>query len=206
MPTIKNSAYLIPRGTSQLVITPAYEKPLLQLKYNSGQADRDKWIKELSKFPEGLPPSAECEQREAEQEMERLAATYGVEAFRKVYPIDDLFIRAFDSCQTVTLTSQQGAVPDMDKAPPMLIDEFMALNVPGMDRTKAEKLVAANLTVDLMPMAELRSVASLTGLSNNLIRATIEAARTRPQQPVVRNVPSAPAELRVTSMEAAGIK
>lgn len=205
MPLIKNSAYLVPRGTSQLVVTPAYEKPLLQLRYNTGQADRDKWIKELATFPTGLPPAAEAENRECDPEMERLAATYGVVNFRKVYPLDDMFIKAFESCQTVTMPSQQHTIPNMDKAEPILVDEFLALNVPSLDRAKAEKLVAANLTVDLMPMAEIRSVASLTGLSNNLIRATIEAARVRPQQPVVRMVPSAPAELRVSSVEAAGI-
>ena len=197
MPLISFIACLIPRGTSQLMVIPGYEHPLLQLKYNTGVADRDKWVKKLPTIPEGVPPSGHARELNMEAEMERLGATYGANMFRKVYPLDDLFEKAFASCQIAKLPGQENAVPDMAPAPAEFVDEFVALDVPGLSKAKAQKLADAGYMVSTMAMSEARAVASVTGLSLNLIRTTIEASqRATPLETAPRKVPSAPSEMR----------
>lgn len=198
MTHIKTNAYQIPRTTSQLIVTPAYEKPLLQIRYNTGQADRAKWVQELAQFPAGIPESAKVVEKDMEVEMQRLAAQYGVETFRKAYPTDEMFERAFQSCESIALPQTANMVPDMDSTPESLVEEFVELRVPTLDVGKAAKLVKAGLQVDTIAMSDVRSVASLTGLPSNLIRSTIEAAKARPAPSVPRGAPSAPSELRAT--------
>lgn len=202
MPLITHIAFLIPRSTSQLVVAPGYEKPLLQLKYNAGQADRDLWVKTLPAIPPGLPVSAHARELNCEAEMTRLAATYGVDAFRKVYPLDDLFEKAFASCEIAAMPEVENAVPDMAPVPSSLIDEFLELHVPSLDRAKATKLVEAGFQVLTMGNADVRSVVALTALSTNLIRSIIEASKRAIPANVPRGAPSAPSEMRATSIEA----
>lgn len=197
MPLISFIACLIPRGTSQLMVVPNYEHPLLQLRYNTGVADRDKWVKKLPEIPAALPRTAHARELNMEAEMERLGATYGANMFRKVYPLDDLFEKAFAACQIATLPGQENAVPDMAPAPQEFIQEFCALNVPSLTAAKAKKLVEAGYMVSSMAISEARAVAAVTGMSLNLIRSTIEASkRINPVSDVPRQVPSAPSEMR----------
>jgi hypothetical protein len=205
MPLIRHVAFLIPRSTSQLLVVPLYEKPLLQIKFNANQGDRSLHIKQLPEIPKDLPPSAEVRELNEESEMERLAATYGVDNFRRAYPIDEAFTKAFESSQTVTLPSQDGHVPDMAKAPESLVDEFLELRVPNLDRAKATKLVEAGYQVLTISNNDIRAIAAVTGLSNNLLRATIEAAKSATPIPAPRGAPSAQSELRATSVDAPGL-
>ncbi len=64
MTLIANRPFMIPRGTSQLVFTPAYEKPLLQLTYNTN-GDRATWVKELEEWPDGCTPASRERERHA---------------------------------------------------------------------------------------------------------------------------------------------
>ncbi len=202
MPLIKHAAFLIPRSTSQLVVVPLYEKPLLQLKYNTGVADRSMHVKELSEFPKDLPKTAAVVELNPEPEMERLAASYGVDTFRKAYPTDDLFTRAFEASQTVIFPDQANAVPDMTVAPEALISELLELRVPNLDRAKATKIVEAGYCAATLANQDAKAIAAVTGLSANLIRATIEASKSAVPTAGLRGAPSAPSELRATAMEA----
>ena len=205
MPIITNTAYLVPRGTSQLVCAPAYEKPLLQLKYNAGQGDRDKWVKTLPEIPKDLPPAAHRKELDCEAEMTRLAATYGVENFRKVYPIDDAFTHAFEACQIAVLPGSEGAIPEMTSTPEAMVEEFVELNVPSLNKAKAKILVENKFTVSNIGLTDLRSVAAVTNLSEHLIRAIVEAAKKSVEAafaPANRGAPSAPSLMRATSIEA----
>lgn len=204
MPIITNTAYLVPRGTSQLVVCPAYEKPLLQVKYNTGVGDRDKWVKTLAEIPKDLPPAAHRKELDCEAEMTRLAATYGVDLFRKAYPIDESFIKAFEACQVAVLPGAEGAIPNMAPTADAQIAEFLELNVPSMDQTKAAILVENQFTVSNIAATDARSIGAATGLSANLIRATVEAAKKAVEAafaPAPRGAPSAPSLMRATSME-----
>jgi hypothetical protein len=205
MTLIKNSAYLIPRGTSQLMIVPAYEKPLLQVKFNTGMADRAKWVQTLPAVPKDLPPAAHARELNCESEMTRLSAQYGVDSFRKVYPVDELFVKAFDACATAALPTEGNAVPDMVSTPTAMVDEFIELNVPSLDRTKAEKLVEAKFTVSNIGGTDTRAISAATGLSNNLIRSIVEASQKAVHSAFAaapRGAPSAPSLMRATSIEA----
>jgi hypothetical protein len=198
MPIILHTAFLVPRGTSQLMVCPAYEKPLLQLKFNTGQADRGLWVKTLPEIPKDLPPNAKQKELGLEAEMTRLAATYGVGNFRKVYPIDELFEKAFASCEIAVLPGAEGAVPDMAPAPSTLVDEFVELNVPTLSRDKATKLVEAGFQVCNIANSDIRAINAVTGLSTNLLRSIIEASKRAAPAPLPRGVPSAPSEMRAT--------
>lgn len=205
MPLITHTAFLVPRGTSQLIVAPAYEKPLLQVKFNAGQGDRDKWVKTLPAIPAGLPKSAQQRELNCEAEMERLAATYGVDSFRKVYPLDELFVKAFEACQVAVLPGQEGAVPDMAPAPEAMVESFLELNVPSMDKAKAAKLVESGFQVFNIANSDVRAITAVTGLSSNLIRSVIEASKKVADTafaPATRGVPSAPSQMRATSIEA----
>lgn len=180
MPLITNHAFLIPRGTSQLVVAPAYEKPLLQLRYNTGQADRAFHVKQLPEIPAGLPPKAQAQDRDCEAEMTRLSASYGIDRFRKCYPIDDLFIKAFEACTVSALppaANAGSAVPDMAPAADTIIDEFLSLRVPTLTKEKAKKLVDAGFDTESILNTDVRSIEALTGLSTNLIRSIVEASK-----------------------------
>ena len=49
---------------------------------------------------------------------------------------------------------------------------------------------------------DAKAIAAVTGLSANLIRATIEASKSAVPTAGLRGAPSAPSELRATAMEA----
>jgi hypothetical protein len=192
-------AFLIPRSTSHTVLAPSYEKPLLQLKWNTN-GDRGTWVKELPTLPPGIPPAAATQERNCEGEMMRLASNYGIEAFRKVYPIDEIFEKVFAACQTVVMPSQQQDVPNMELTNEMLVAELLELNVPAMDETKAKKIIEAGHTVASLPHVDAKGLAGITGLSTNLIRSVIEAAKLR-EADAPRGAPSAPSEFRATIKE-----
>jgi hypothetical protein len=192
--------FLVPRGTSHFLAVPAYEKPLLQVTYNTN-GDRATWVKELTEFPAGFPPNSKAKELNAEGEMSRLAARYGFETFRKVYPIDDIFLKAFEACQTVTLPSAGGEVPDAEQTVGMLIEDIMKLNVPAMKPEQAAKLVDAGHTIDSLPHVDAKSLASKTGLNLNMIRSTIEAAKLQAAADAPPRAPSAPTQFKATILE-----
>lgn len=197
---IANKPFLIPRSTSQFVCTPAYEKPLLQLQFNTN-GDRATWLKELTEWPPGTTPAAKQRERHVEAEATRLAATYGYERFRKVYPLDEMFVKAFEACQTVTLPGQAGDVPDAEQTTGMLIADLMALKVPMMTEAYAAKIVEAGHTVDSLPQADAKGLAAKLGLNVNLIRSTIEAAKLQLAADAAPRAPSAPTQFKPTVME-----
>lgn len=202
MPLTKIKAFLIPRGTSSVVTAPSYEKPLLQMKHNAGQGDRSLHLKEIP-WPEGLPASGQAKELDCEPEMQRLAAQYGIELFRKCYPIDEMFEKAFEACGTVALPQDTNPIPDATASTEVMVQEFLDLHVPSLGKTQALKLVECQLTPELLLHADAKAVAQTTGLPINLIRSTIEAARVIPAEP--RGAPSAPSQFKPTKVEAPGL-
>lgn len=205
MPKVAAVPFLVPRSTSQLVCAPLYERPLLQAKYNTS-GDRATWVRELSEWPADLPPSARYLEVSPESEMSRLAATYGVEAFRKVYPIDELFRKAFAACEVLpSLDAQPVEIPNLEKTSEHLVAEFLELNVPAMTKEKAEALVKANYTADTVSAADAKAVSAATGLPLNFARSVIEAAKLRVQRErVTDGAPSAPSRFQ-PKVEAPGL-
>jgi hypothetical protein len=182
--------FIVPRSTSAFMLAPGYEKPLLQKRWNTN-GDRASWVKELDALPPGIPASASAQERHPDYEMQRLATTYGIATFRAVYPNDDLFVRAFESCQTVTLPSQDNAVPLVDQSREACATELLHLNVPTLNMERALKIVDAGQTLDSLPNTDSKGLAGVTGLPLNLIRSTIEAAKLRAPQRA-SGAPSAP--------------
>lgn len=197
--------FLVPRSSSQLVCAPAYERPLLQAKYNTS-GDRATWVRELSEWPTDLPASARYIEVDIENEMSRLAATYGVALFRKVYPIDELFRQAVNACAVLPdMTVPQAEIPNLEKTSELLVDEFLELRVPAMTREKAELLVKANYTADTLAAADAKAVSATTGLPLNFVRSAIEAAKLRNKaQQVPDGAPSAPSRFQ-PKVEAPGL-
>lgn len=202
MPLTKIKAFLIPRGTSSVVTAPPYEKPLLQMKHNAGVGDRSMHLREID-WPTDLPASGQVRDLDPEAEMQRLAATYGVDLFRKCYPIDELFVKAFEVCGTVALPQDTNPIPDASLSNEVLVQEFLELRVPSLGKTQATKLVEAGLTPELLVSADAKAVAQVTGLPHNLIRSTIEAAKAVPAEP--RGAPSAPSQFKPLKVEAPGL-
>jgi hypothetical protein len=202
MPLIKIKSYLIPRGTSSVITAPPYEKPLLQMKHNAGQGDRSMHLKEIE-WPVDLPASGQVKNLDCDTEMQRLAASYGVEMFRKCYPIDEMFGKAFEVCGTVALPQSENPIPDATASNEIMVQEFLDMRVPSLGKAQALKLVEANLSPELLVGADAKSVAQVTGLPLNLIRSTIEAAKAVPAEP--RGAPSAPSQFRATKVEAPGL-
>jgi hypothetical protein len=202
MPLTTIKSFLIPRGTSSVVTAPSYEKPLLQMKHNAGQGDRSMHLKEIE-WPKDLPSSGKQRELDPEAEMQRLAAQYGVELFRKCYPIDEMFIKAFEACGTVALPQDTNPIPDATSTPEFLIEEFLSLRVPSLGKAQALKLVEANLSPELLAGADAKAISQVTGLPINLIRSTIEAAKAVPAEP--RGAPSAPSQFKPTKVEAPGL-
>lgn len=203
MPLIKIKAYLIPRSTSSVITAPPYEKPLLQMKHNAGQGDRSMHLKEID-WPADLPVGGQVKELNEESEMQRLAATYGVETFRKCYPIDEIFVKAFEVCGTVALPQDTNPIPDATASNEIMVQEFLELRVPSLGKAQALKLVEANLSPDLLHGADAKAIATVTGLPINLIRSTIEAAKARPAF-ATSGAPSAPSQFKPTKMEAPGL-
>lgn len=197
MAIIKNAAFMIPRGTSHLVVAPLYERPLLQLKFNTS-GDRASWLKTLDAIPEALPPAAHASERDLEAEMTRLSANYGNDAFRKVYPLDELFEKAFEGCQIAALPGNENSVPDMVKAPTALVEEFVELNVPTLTTKKATKLVDAGYQVLTIGNYDTAAIMAATGMSANLIRTIVEAAKHGTSHAAPPRAPRAPSEMRAT--------
>lgn len=199
---IARKAFYIPANTGFVVIAPGYEKPLLQLCYNT-TADRSQHVRELPALPPGLPPSAAVADLNAEAEAQRLCARYKPEQFRKIYPVDELFQSAFEACATTALPSAAPVVPEAPEVENMLVDELLELNVPTLDKAKAEVLVAAGLTSEALLSADAKGVAAKTNLPLNLIRSTVEAVKAR-NALAPRGAPSAPSEFRATVSKGPG--
>jgi len=202
MPLTTVKAFLIPRGTSSVVTAPSYEKPLLQMKHNAGQGDRSMHLKEIE-WPKDLPSSGQQRELDPEVEMQRLAAHYGLELFRKCYPIDEMFIKAFEACGTVALPQDTNPIPDATASTEVMVQEFLDLRVPSLGKAQALKLVENNLSPELLAGADAKAVSQATGLPLNLIRSTIEAARAIPAEP--RGAPSAPSQFKPSKVEAPGL-
>jgi hypothetical protein len=204
MPTskIKQVPFLIPRSTSQLRVRPAYEKPLMQLKYDAKEPDKSKHIRVLPEFPKDLPPAAAIADLDMEAEAQYLAAEYTLQIFRTVYPTDEAFAAAFRSCEIAVLPGEENAVPDMSRNTDSLVEEFVELKVPTLKIDRARMLVDAGYTVANITKTDVKTVSARSGLSVNLIRSTIEASRKYLTElvgtPVPRGVPSAPNEMKAT--------
>ena len=130
------------------------------------------------------------------------AAEFGLKAFRTVYPIDDMFAKAFAACQTDALPGETNAVPVVERNTDDLIADFLALNVPSLSKDKAKALVDAGATVELLAeKIDVNALAAKSQLPANLIRSTIEAAKGRVALDAPRGAPSAPSDMRPTSIK-----
>jgi hypothetical protein len=202
MTIIKRHAFLLPRGTSAVRVEPAYVKPLLQIVHNSKEADKAKHVQQLKELPPGIPKKAITCDVTCEGEMQRLCAEFGVKTFRTVYPIDDMFEKAFNACAATALPNEIADVPNVERGVDDFVADILALGVPSLKKDQALALVEAGATVELLAeKIDVNALAAKSKLPVNLIRSAIEAAKGHVALDAPRGAPSAPSELRPTSIK-----
>ncbi len=197
---VKRCAYLLPGNTSRLRIEPAYVLPLLQQMHNRGQGDKSLHVHRLVEMPKDLPAAAQTlAVDDPDSEIQRLMAEFGVDSFKRIYPIDEIFAKAFEVCLVEALPGAEGAVPSGEPTELDLVDAYAALAVPSFKKEHAERLVKAGITVDTIANNDIPSLVAKTGLPAQLLRAIQSVAKDVESAPQPA-APSAPSEMRASAI------